>query len=49
MESIKDKIAKMIALADGELVTHFHALKAGILVEDIKLSALKSKKKSSRK
>jgi hypothetical protein len=34
MVSIKDKIAKMIKIANGELVRHCHAVEAGILGED---------------
>jgi hypothetical protein len=36
MVSIKHKIAKMIALADGELVCHRHAVEAGIFGADMK-------------
>lgn len=44
MVSIKDKIAKMIALANGELVRHCHAVEAGILGEDNKFhSRLKNR------
>jgi len=48
MKSIKDKIAQMIELADGKLVTHYHAVQAGILVEDTKANSY-NLKKSSRK
>jgi hypothetical protein len=47
MVSIKDRITKMIWLADGELVRHCHALEAGLLVGDIK-PHLGLKKKSKR-
>ena len=47
MVSIKDRITKMIRLADGELVRHCHALEAGLLVGDIKPN-LGLKKKSKR-
>ncbi len=36
MISIKNKIAKMIALADGGLVCHRHAVEAGVFGADIK-------------
>lgn len=49
MISIKDKIAKMIALANGELVCHRHAVEAGLLVEDKNTSHLIAKKKRNRK
>lgn len=45
MISIKDKIAKMIALANGELVCHRHAVEAGLFVEDKNTSHLITKKK----
>jgi hypothetical protein len=47
MVSIKDRVTKMIRLADGELVRHCHALEAGLLVGDIKPN-LGLKKKSKR-
>lgn len=47
MVSIKDRITKMIRLADGEIVRHCHALEAGLLVGDIKPN-LGLKKKSKR-
>ena len=47
MVSIKDRVTKMIRLADGELVRHCHALEAGLLVGDIK-PHLGLKKKSKR-
>ena len=47
MVSIKDRITKMIRLADGELVRHCHALEAGLLVGDIKPN-LGLKKKAKR-
>lgn len=34
MVSIKDKIAKMIQIVNGEVVRHCHAVEAGILGED---------------
>lgn len=46
---IKEKIAKMIALANGELVSHRHAVEAGLLVEDKNTSHLIAKKKRNRK
>ena len=47
MVSIKDRVTKMIRLADGELLRHCHALEAGLLVGDIKPN-LGLKKKSKR-
>lgn len=43
--SIKDKVARMIALANGELVCHSHAIEAGILVADTKPNPGLKKKK----
>ena len=48
MISIKDKIAKMIALANGELVCHRHAIEAGLFVEDKNTSHFITKKKLSK-
>lgn len=48
MPSIKDKIALMIFLANGELVRHCHAKAAGIFVADSKPNpALKTRKRRS--
>ena len=49
MVSTKDKIAKMIALADGKLVCHCHAVEAGILGESDKFHSRLKKRKSSSK
>lgn len=49
MISIKNKIAKMIALADGGLVCHRHAVEAGILVEGKGTSHVIKKKSHERK
>lgn len=49
MTSIKDKIAKMIALANGELVRHCHAVEAGICGEDDKFHSRLKKRKDSTK
>ncbi len=46
MMSIKDKIERMIALANGELVRHCHAVQAGILVEKPELSRSAGKNKT---
>lgn len=47
MVSIKDKIAKMIALANGELVRHCHAVEAGIYGEGNKFESRPKKRKGS--
>ena len=48
MPSIKEKIALMIRLANGELVRHTHAKAAGIFVGDTKPSpAFKTRKRRS--
>lgn len=47
MVSIKDKIIKMIALANGELVRHCHAVEAGICGEDNKFELRQKKRKGS--
>lgn len=51
MISIKDKVARMIVLAKGELVCRRHAIEAGIWIEDMKpdLSLKKQKKRSKSK
>lgn len=49
MVSIKDKIAKMIILANGELVRHCHAVAAGICGEDNKFDPKLKKRKGFRK
>jgi len=49
MVSIKDKITKMIALANGELVRHCHAVEAGILGEDDKFHSRLKKLKGTSK
>ncbi len=49
MVSIKDKSAKMVALAQGELVRYCHAVEAGICGEDNEFhSRLKERKDSSK-
>ena len=46
MMSIKDKVSRMIALANGELVRHCHAKAAGILVEQPRITtSFKPKKR----
>lgn len=49
MVSIKDKIARMIALANGELVCHRHAVEAGLFVSDQGTSHAIEKKLRARK
>jgi hypothetical protein len=49
MTSIKDKIAKMIALANGELVRHCHAVEAGIWGNDDKFNSRLKKRKGASK
>lgn len=49
MVSIKDKTTKMIALAQGELLRHCHAVEVGILGEDDKFhSRLKKRQIASK-
>lgn len=49
MVSIKHKIAKMISLANGELVCHRHAVEAGLFVTDQGTSHVIKKKPRERK
>ena len=49
MVSIKDKIAKMIKIANGELVRHCHAVEAVILGEDNKFHSTLKRRKGSGK
>lgn len=49
MKSIKDKIALMITLANGELVRHCHAVEAGFLVEKPEITTEFKTKKRPKK
>lgn len=49
MISIKDKIAKMIQVANGELVRHCHVVEAGICAEDNKVESRPKNRRVSSK
>ena len=49
MASIKNKVAKMIALANGEIVRHCHAVEAGILTEDDLSYSIRKRRKGASK